>query len=468
MEQTSDQLSAEELRAWLIIQQTNSIGRTRLEKLLTVFSSVNELVAASADQLRGIAMIGEKTISALTHPNEILIEHCLEWLTQAQHHFIPLSAADYPPQLAAAADAPPTIFVKGNKEILSQPQLALVGSRNPDRYGEEKAQDFAAALAACGITVTSGLALGIDGAAHRGALAAGGDTVAVLGTGLDHIYPRQHHDLAQQICQQGCLVSEQALDCPAKAYVFPRRNRIISGLSLGCLVLQASLRSGSLITARFALEQNREVFALPGSVDNPLSKGCHRLIRHGAKLIETTEQILIELKEILNIYIVNSNKFTLPQNNEIMDMTSYDAGAAKQATQEARDSRKRQKTGRETGQKTRKKPVTPKSPVQHDSFDLDAIEGTFNGTIVGTEDFVNRQAPINGLELSPCSTPASGNDHELCKQKILQCLQYESATIDALVESCDLSISKVSSMLQELELLGDICLHGGRYRRVQR
>jgi len=436
MDALSHSINPGDIRAWLILQQAPGIGCTRLRQLLHKFGTVNDIVSASVSQLTTVKGIGAKTAHAICHPELEQIERSLAWLQQNDHHFIPISCGDYPNQLAAIDDAPIALFVKGKKHSLSQPQIAIVGSRNPDRYGTEAAHNFAAALAQCGITVTSGLALGIDGAAHRGALNGAGDSIAVLATGLDYIYPRQHRDLAQQIAQQGCLVTEQSLGCPPKAALFPRRNRIISGLSLGCLVLQASLRSGSLITAHAALEQGREVFALPGSINNPLSKGCHQLIRQGAKLVETIDEILIELKEILSSYIANSNKFTLPQNNEIMSSTGANVVASVMLAQDHSFDRE--------------------AFVDTEAFDSHRVTAIDHDKVV-----TGQHGSVDGGE-------QFDKNHDQCKRMLLQCLQFEPATIDVLIESCELSTDTVSSMLQELELQGEVSLHGGRYSRVQR
>jgi DNA processing protein len=201
----------------------------------------------------------------------------------------------YPPLLREIPQAPPVLFVHGDPDCLRVPQLAMVGTRNPTPSGRETARQFAAHLAGAGMIITSGLALGIDAAAHQGALAGGGRTIAVMGTSLDRVYPAKHRDLARAIAERGALVSELPTGTPALAENFPRRNRLISGLALGVLVVEAALQSGSLITARLALDQGREVFAIPGSIHNPLAKGCHALIRQGAKLVETANDIVEEL-----------------------------------------------------------------------------------------------------------------------------------------------------------------------------
>lgn len=217
------------------------------------------------------------------------------WLADEDHAIVSLESEHYPELLARIDDPPAELYVDGNLSVLGLPALAIVGSRNPTRGGERNAFEFARHLAGCGFSIVSGLAQGIDSAAHRGALAAGGTTVAVLGHGIDQVYPAKNTELASTIAAEGALVSEYPLGtAPRRAY-FPQRNRIISGLSLGTIVVEAARRSGSLITARLAAEQGREVFALPGSIHNALARGCHRLIRDGAKLVESADDILSEL-----------------------------------------------------------------------------------------------------------------------------------------------------------------------------
>ncbi|MDD4926981.1 MAG: DNA-processing protein DprA, partial [Methylotenera sp.] len=209
---------------------------------------------------------------------------------------VTLADAEYPQALLEIADPPPFLYAKGNLALLNQPSIAIVGSRNASVQGEKNAEAFAHDLCGYGLCIVSGLALGIDGAAHRGALKAGGATIAVVGTGLDIVYPAKHRDLAHQIVERGLVVSEFALGTPSKPQNFPKRNRIISGLSLGCLVVEANLQSGSQITARMAAEQGREIFAIPGSIHSPMSKGCHQLIKQGAKLVDCLQDIVEELK----------------------------------------------------------------------------------------------------------------------------------------------------------------------------
>lgn len=223
-------------------------------------------------------------------------DECLDdWLAEAGHRRILRGAADFPALLAAIADPPDELFVAGDASVLHLPCLAVVGSRNPTQGGVQNAFEFARFLGRSGFCIVSGLAAGIDAAAHRGALAAGAKTVAFLGHGIDTVYPAANRDLAAEIAAQGALVSEFPLGTPPTRNLFPQRNRLISGLSLGTLVVEAARHSGSLITARLAAEQGREVFALPGSIHNPMARGCHRLIRDGAKLVESGEDIVAEL-----------------------------------------------------------------------------------------------------------------------------------------------------------------------------
>jgi DNA processing protein len=283
--------------AWLLVSQAPGIGSRTFIKLLSHFETPEAILAASADQLRN-AGLAQRSVEWLVRPDRNAIEASLEWLDQPNHHLLTLTDQRYPSLLAEIQDPPPILFVHGDPLLLSQPQLAIVGSRNPTPSGIHNAREFSAYLAAAGLTIISGLAIGIDGAAHEGALEKG-STVAVTGTGLDRVYPARHKALAYRILERGALVSEFPPGTQAKPENFPRRNRIISGLSVGTLVVEATLRSGSLITARLALEQGREVFAIPGSIHNPQARGCHRLIREGAKLVESAQDITEELASLL-------------------------------------------------------------------------------------------------------------------------------------------------------------------------
>ncbi len=283
----------------LALHRTPKIGARRFQKLIAAFGSAAGVFAASARQLRAAVELPDESLSYLQNPDWDAVDGDMAWFAQPGNHIILYSDASYPSLLKEIPDPPGLLFVHGDPDYLLQPQLAIVGSRNPSRDGLALASEFAAYLAGYGLTITSGLASGIDGAAHRGALAAQGSTVAVMGTGLDRVYPASHRKLAHEIAVNGALVSEFSPGTAPVASNFPRRNRIISGLSLGTLVVEAAVRSGSLITARAARDQGREVFAIPGSLHNPLARGCHALIREGAKLVETGEHILEELVAII-------------------------------------------------------------------------------------------------------------------------------------------------------------------------
>jgi len=252
------------------------------------------LLAASRADLRR-AGLQDETIRALKNHDSSLLENDIRWLSQADHHLLTWESERYPPLLRDISSPPAALWADGDPDVLWQPQVAVIGSRNPTVGGKDNARDFAAELCRQGMTVTSGLASGIDSVSHEAALDAGGQTVAVLGSGLDRVYPASSIALAARLRSQGVLVSEFPPGTSAKREHFPSRNRIISGLSLGVLVIEAALRSGTLITARLAATQGREVFALPGSIHNPLAKGCHRLIRDGAKLVENVAEIMQEV-----------------------------------------------------------------------------------------------------------------------------------------------------------------------------
>lgn len=282
----------DELHYWLALHYAPGVGPATLSRLLSRYDSPRALF----EGFREDAAIKGALRDYLMAPDWSAVESAVEWATAAGRDIITQSDPRYPALLRRIADPPPLLFTNGDASLLNEIQLAMVGSRNPTPSGKETARDFASHLAGVGLTITSGLALGIDGASHRGALEAGGSTIAVLGTGPDRIYPARHRDLAHEIVDSGgLLVSEFPPGTPPVASNFPRRNRIISGLALGTLVVEAALRSGSLITAHLAAEQGREVFAIPGSIHHPLARGCHKLIREGARLVEGANDILEEL-----------------------------------------------------------------------------------------------------------------------------------------------------------------------------
>lgn len=292
-------LPADELTAWLRLMLTPGVGNATARRLLAAFGPPAAVFRQSPVTLA--TLVGEPVGGALLSPPEALAQALARyqnWINPAQQrHLLSLGDPAYPRRLLNMADPPLLLHVHGDWRVLHHPHgLAVVGSRNPSPQGRANAHGFARQLSASGLCVVSGLALGVDGAAHEGALAAGGPTVAVVGTGLDRVYPRQHHGLAQRIVVQGAMLSEYLLGTPPLAANFPQRNRLIAGLSLGTLVIEAAVKSGSLITARLASEMGCEVFAIPGSIHAAQAKGCHALIRQGAKLVESAQDVLEELQ----------------------------------------------------------------------------------------------------------------------------------------------------------------------------
>jgi len=291
----------------LVLHRLPHVGAATYNRLVGLFGSPELALGQAISTLQ--ALLNEETLLAIRDfqangATSVIGQKALSdlnWLdTQPDVHLISTADSTYPDLLKQIPKLPPLLFVRGDIHLLSLPQIAIVGSRNPSSGGSENAHRFAEFLAANGFTITSGLALGVDAAAHLGALAAKGKTIAVMGTGLDLIYPSRHRALAQQILDSGgALVSELPLGSSSKAANFPQRNRIISGLSCGVLVVEAAVQSGSLITAQAAMQQNREVFAIPGSIHNPLARGCHQLIRQGATLVETAKDIVDQLDGML-------------------------------------------------------------------------------------------------------------------------------------------------------------------------
>lgn len=278
---------------WIALSLIPGLGAESYRQLLKAFGLPANVFSASYGALTAVVKpavaraIGSRT-------TDEALQRALTWLESPANHIITLADADYPPQLLQVPDPPPLMYVKGRRDLLSTPSLAVVGSRNATPQGISNAEQFSKSMSDAQFAIVSGMALGIDAAAHRGGLAGVGSSIAVVGTGLDIIYPARNKEIALRLAREGAIVSEFPLGTPAIAANFPRRNRIISGLSRGCLVVEAALNSGSLITARLAGEQGREVFAIPGSIHSPFSKGCHALIKQGAKLVDSAADILEE------------------------------------------------------------------------------------------------------------------------------------------------------------------------------
>lgn len=328
-----DSTPNDESLAWCALIRAPGIGCQTLNPLLANGTSARDLID------RPPGGIDETLRAYLRAPNWPGAEADMRWLDQPRNHLLTLLDPLYPPRLRELVNPPTVLFLHGDPDLLVLPQLAIVGSRNPSAGGRRNAKDFAAHLAASGLTVSSGLARGIDAEAHGGALAAGGLTLAVSGTGLDTVYPAQNRDLAHRIAADGLLVSEFPTGTPPLAGNFPRRNRILAGLSLGVLVVEAALQSGSLITARLATDNGREVFAVPGSIHNPAARGCHALIRQGAKLVETAAHVLEELAGLLpehrepTAYPATGTAQAAPadaQHAAILDALGYDPATTDQ------------------------------------------------------------------------------------------------------------------------------------------
>lgn len=297
-------MERDELAAWLRLLGTPALGRASARRLLSSFGSPQAAVHATVHARREV--IAEAAASALATPPpdlESSVEATLAWLRDgdvgpgaARREIITLGDPAYPSLLLETADPPLLLYAQGRLELLAAQGIAIVGSRNPTPQGEQDARAFAKNISSAGWVVVSGLALGVDGAAHEGALEGAAGTIAIIGTGLDRVYPKRHLELAHRIALNGLMLSEYPLGTPPLAAHFPLRNRLIAGMTRGTLVIEAALQSGSLITARLASEAGREVFAIPGSIHSPQSRGCHALIRQGAKLVESAEDVLEELQ----------------------------------------------------------------------------------------------------------------------------------------------------------------------------
>ena len=328
-------MESQELQAWLRLTLTPGVGNETSRKLLAAFGSAQAVFDQSATALRQLG--SERLVSAIQSTPAALagqLQTTLDWLDAGDDRcVVSLGDAAYPPALLDINDPPLMLYMLGSKAGRAQDatksiavNLAIVGSRNPTPQGEANARQFAKAFGSAGLCVVSGLALGIDGAAHDGAMLGGGETIAVVGTGLDRVYPKKHLSLAHRIVQQGMIISEFPLGTPPLMSNFPKRNRIISGLSRGTLVIEAALQSGSLITARLAAEQGKEVFAIPGSIHSPQSRGCHALIKQGAKLVELAQDVLEELNlsPSGSLHLVNGASESTTASNESAEASLND------------------------------------------------------------------------------------------------------------------------------------------------
>jgi len=323
-------LSANELAHWLALNQTPGIGAIGFQRLLQHFSHASEVFSADTSELRQLGLRAN-ALRGLQKPDWGEVEKQQNWALRPGNSIITSVCPSYPDLLRQISDPPPVLFVSGRVGLLNNPQIAVVGSRKPSPGGQQNAKQFGQQLSQHGLVVTSGLAYGIDAAAHQGALSASAPTIAVLGSGLDNIYPRRHQHLARCIGENGVLLSEWAPTTAPLSHHFPRRNRIISGLSLATLVIEASERSGSLITAKLALEQGREVMAVPGAIQNPMAAGCNRLIQEGATLVSGAQDVLNNLNGFLLVSPVQTSHLPTsakpkldPCQNKVLYSVDYD------------------------------------------------------------------------------------------------------------------------------------------------
>ncbi len=419
----------QDFRAWLHLAQANGLSPIALRALLAAFGSPHAVLEQSFGALTSVA--GEKAARAVLAPpaNSALgsfnecVERTIEWASAAGNAVITLADSAYPRALLTMPDPPPLLYVKGRLELLQARAVAIVGSRGASQQGIEDARRFAHALSNAGLAVVSGLALGIDGAAHRGALEGAGSTVAVIGTGADLVYPSQHHALAHEIATCGAILSEWPLGTPARSANFPQRNRLIAGLVGGVLIVEAAMRSGSLITARLANEMGRDVFAIPGSIHAPLSRGCHRMIKQGAKLVETPEDILEEFG-----FAVASE------------------AAARAPEARRRDRRLVQRAGHSASIKT----------------EAEAEAGEFTLSLASASPHPKATAPVTASWASASIKPANPE-----ADRLLDALGHAPATLEILAERTEMSGATLQSLLLQLELAGRIgALPGGRFTRI--
>ena len=418
---------SQDVSAWLRLANASGLPPIALRALLAEFGGPQAVLNQSFDALAVIA--GEKAARAVLGPpprSELgSFDECLactlEWASAPGNRIVTLADSAYPPALLTMPDPPPLLYVKGRLDLLQARAVAIVGSRSATPQGIDDARRFAQALSDAGLVLVSGLALGVDGAAHRGGLSGPGGTIAVIGTGADLVYPPLHHALAHEIAVNGTIVSEWPLGTPARPANFPQRNRLIAGLASGVLIVEAATRSGSLITARLANEMGRDVFAIPGSIHAPLSRGCHRMIKQGAKLAETPEDILEEFG------------ITIP-NEAVADPVSKPRRRAK--TRPAEDASV--------------EPVTSE-------FVLEPQDASASRSIA-------RGKPTSASWASASLKPVNPE-----AQRLLDALGHSPATLEILAERTEMDGATLQSLLLQLELSGRIgALPGGRFTRLER
>ena len=431
------------LRPWLLLATIPGLGPRSLNRLLARFGTPEALLAADGARLAA-AGARPAVIERLRDPRPDLVAAALDWAQANDAYLLARPDPRYPARLGELVDAPLVLYVRGDLQVLEDPQLAIVGSRNPSPGAGETTREFARYLAACGLTITSGLAVGIDAAAHLGALEAG-HTLAVMGTGPDRVYPAAHRELARRIATHGALVTEFPPGTGPRSEHFPRRNRLIAALSLGTLVVEAAPQSGSLITARLAAELGREVFAIPGSIHNPLARGCHALIKQGAKLVETAQDVLEELAPLLAPFLRPELPLPMPTPNPEgrRGGVGTAAGAALPEPHGAGD-RLIRRSGDRTGNRAGNQ----------------AGDGTDTRATTGPDTLADIR-PGQG------TNALVGEDADY--RRLLEALGQDPVPVDLLIQRTGLPANQVSSMLLMLELQGHVAAApGGRYWRLFR
>jgi DNA processing protein len=413
---------------WLALLRAPGVGPITFIRLIEHFGSPQSVFEAGREQWKALHN-KQALLNYLQNPNWEGVEKDIQWLTQPNNHLLTLDHPDYPPLLRQIDDPPPVLFVHGDYTLLSTPQLAIVGTRHPSSEGKELANDFAKYLSNQGFTITSGMALGIDGASHWGALGGSGQTIAVAGTGLDRVYPAKHRDLAHKIAQTGALISELPIGTPVNRHHFPIRSRLVSGLSLGTLIIEAPERSGALYAAQQAAKQGREVFAIPGSIHNPLVKGSHQLIKQGAKLVETADDILEELSHYHSLIAQNKNKIKPSTQLTRVDFPE--------------------------------KSIIEKTKTSHNENTLE-----FDST-QRTEQEIVTSKTFEKQEEKPVFQQKQANDLDEDYTRLLDYLKAGPTSIDKLVEESGMTAAAISSMLLILELRGLVAVQGGGlYARI--
>ncbi|NIF80064.1 DNA-protecting protein DprA [Paraburkholderia sp. Cy-641] len=444
-----------ELAAWLRLSLAPGLKPDALRLMLGAFGLPEAIFAQSSEALAEVA--GEAAARAVLAPPapafEAQLDALLAWRESPGNQIVTLDDPAYPPALLTMPDPPPLLYIKGRLDLLHTRAVALVGSRSATPQGVEDAQRFARELSAAGVTVVSGLALGIDGAAHRGGLEGIGGTVAVIGTGADLVYPAAHHALARQIAVQGVIVSEWPLGTPARAANFPQRNRLIAGLVSGVVIVEAAMRSGSLITARLANEMGRDIFALPGSIHAPLSRGCHRIIKQGARLVETPDEVLEELGFVRRPE-VRAGRPARQTVSLDRDAGSCVSSAPESAYAGERDSRRALATTQGHAAATISAETASAVKLPQESVTAKPAGTTASATVA----FANPLAP------APSPKPLAPE-----AQRLLAALGHAPTTLEILAARTEMGDAALQTTLLQLELAGEVTLlPGGRFMRAHR